>query len=301
MWPLVAFSELATLEPIVSHHSLSMAGACPIHVREAVSGSRVALCTPECYTNRGSLQMAKRIIQAEGLVGLWRGTTASLAMAVPLVGIYMPLYDMLMEQCEPTFGLQAPLLAGSVARGASVYCTAPLELLRTRVQGMMHPNKSKAPEGTTVVSTVPRSARHFPRAVRSQFTGVNATLARDVPFSALYWWLLEQIRRAALPEDGELKSTGRVLLANIYAGGTAGSIAATLTTPLDVIKTRIQLAPTRGTGSNTHTVFGTFRSIMHTEGLSGLFAGVVPRATRAVPSCAIVVGTYEVLKNKLTG
>lgn len=243
--------------------------------------------------------MAKKIIQAEGLVGLWRGTTASLAMAVPLVGIYMPLYDMLMERCEPTFGSQAPLVAGSMARGVSVYCTAPLELVRTRVQGMIHSKDTKAPERTTAVTTRLASARQLPSAVRSQFTGVNATLARDVPFSALYWWLLEHIRRYALPGEGEPRSTGKVLMANIYAGGMAGSVAATLTTPLDVIKTRIQLAPANGRGPNTHTVWGTFRNVLRTEGLPGLFSGVGPRATRAIPSCAIVVSTYEVLKNKL--
>ena len=56
-------------------------------------------------------------------------------MAVPMVGIYLPLYDYLLEQLrQQQVGATAPLLAGTLARTASVLCTAPLELVRTRLQ-----------------------------------------------------------------------------------------------------------------------------------------------------------------------
>ena len=46
--------------------------------------------------------------------------------------------------------------------------------------------------------------------VRTMWTGVGATLARDVPFSAIYWQLLEPTRRALLPTDGAASSHSRV-------------------------------------------------------------------------------------------
>ena len=48
--------------------------------------------------------------------------------------------------------------------------------------------------------------------VRTMWTGVGATLARDVPFSAIYWQLLEPTRRALLPTaaDGAVSSHSRV-------------------------------------------------------------------------------------------
>ncbi len=64
---------------------------------------------------------------------LWRGTGASLLMSVPMVGIYMPLYDILMEEWKGT-GAAAPLLAGSAARGVACFAVAPFELMRTRLQ-----------------------------------------------------------------------------------------------------------------------------------------------------------------------
>ena len=51
------------------------------------------------------------------------------------MGIYLPLYDLLLEELQRRgVGHTAPLWAGTVARTASVFCTAPLELVRTRLQ-----------------------------------------------------------------------------------------------------------------------------------------------------------------------
>lgn len=51
------------------------------------------------------------------------------------VGIYLPLYDALLSELQQRqVGWSAPLWAGTAARTATVLCTAPLELVRTRLQ-----------------------------------------------------------------------------------------------------------------------------------------------------------------------
>ena len=85
----------------------------------------------------------------------------------------------------------------------------------------------------------------------------GATLARDVPFSALYWSGLEPIRRAMLPSNTR-PSQAQIMTANFVAGTVGGGLAAAVTTPLDVVKTRLQvgahiaLYPTDGTVSACH-------------------------------------------------
>lgn len=42
-----------------------------------------------------------------------------------------------------------------------------------------------------------------------------------------------------------------------------------------------------------------FHEVYATNGFGGFFAGVVPRAMRAAPACAIIIASYELLKRSL--
>ena len=76
-----------------------------------------------------------KIARTEGGAALWRGTEASLLITVPLIALYLPLYDTLLEGLHGAgTGMYAPLLAGSGARAVACLATAPLELLKTRLQ-----------------------------------------------------------------------------------------------------------------------------------------------------------------------
>ena len=57
-----------------------------------------------------------------------------IACGVLQVGIYLPLYDYCLGRLWGPTGMYAPLLAGSIARMVAVMCSAPLELMRTRMQ-----------------------------------------------------------------------------------------------------------------------------------------------------------------------
>lgn len=81
--------------------------------------------------------------------------------------------------------------------------------------------------------------------------------------------------------------------AAFLAGAAAGSVAALATTPLDVVKTRQQLAA--GSGAAAEGVL----SVVRSEGAAALFAGVVPRVARVAPANAIMISTYELGKRTL--
>ena len=127
--------------------------------------------------------------------------------------------------------------------------------------------------------------------VRMLWTGVGATLARDVPFSALYWGLLEPIRGRILRDPQQVPAS-EIAFANLTAGAIAGGAAAAITTPLDVVKTRAQLS-----GKESKPILRSLRELAAEGGVRSLFTGVGPRAARAAPACAIVVASYEVLKS----
>lgn len=47
-------------------------------------------------------------------------------------------------------------------------------------------------------------------------------------------------------------------------------------------------------------LLGTFRRIIHTEGLRGLYRGILPEYYKVVPSVGIVFMTYEMMKKLLS-
>lgn len=247
----------------------------------------------------------------EGIGRLWRGTNASLALAVPTVGIYMPCYDIFRNSMEeftiqncPALTPYVPLVAGAVARSISCITCYPVELARTRMQAFKETQAGVKPSGVwkTLIEVInPVGGTNNTQKLQSYrilWTGLGAQLARDVPFSAICWATLEPIRRQILALLGDEAGASRVLGANFSAGFVAGTLAAAATCPFDVAKTRRQIEkdPTRALNMTTTR---TLLEIWRDGGVKGLFTGVGPRVARAGPSVGIVVSFYEVVKYTL--
>lgn len=276
----------------------------------AAPGSQ-QLCASECNRYKGALDVFNKVIRQEGIGRLWRGTNASLALAVPTVGIYMPCYDIFRNSMEeftikncPALTPYVPLVAGAVARSISCITCYPVELARTRMQAFKETQAGVKPSGVwkTLIEVInPVGGTNNTQKLQSYrilWTGLGAQLARDVPFSAICWATLEPIRRQILALLGDEAGASRVLGANFSAGFVAGTLAAAATCPFDVAKTRRQIEkdPTRALNMTTTR---TLLEIWRDGGVKGLFTGVGPRVARAGPSVGIVVSFYEVVKYTL--
>lgn len=278
----------------------------------AAPGSQ-QLCASECNRYKGALDVFNKVIRQEGIGRLWRGTNASLALAVPTVGIYMPCYDIFRNSMEeftikncPALTPYVPLVAGAVARSISCITCYPVELARTRMQAFKETQAGVKPSGVwkTLIEVINpvggtnNTQKLTVQSYRILWTGLGAQLARDVPFSAICWATLEPIRRQILALLGDEAGASRVLGANFSAGFVAGTLAAAATCPFDVAKTRRQIEkdPTRALNMTTTR---TLLEIWRDGGVKGLFTGVGPRVARAGPSVGIVVSFYEVVKYTL--
>ena len=78
--------------------------------------------------------------------------------------------------------------------------------------------------------------------------------------------------------------------------GFAGSIAAALTTPFDVAKTKLQ---TSSVGRHKVGLGPTLLSIWRRGGTRALFTGVGPRTARTAGGYAIVMSMYELFKEAM--
>lgn len=172
-----------------------------------------------------------KIAQLEGMRSWWKGLSPTLLMAVPATSIYYSGYD----QLKVLFGFKegqksvfAPALAGMTARTAAVTAICPFELVRTKLQ-------SRQDYQYKELMMVIRNAMRQ-NGVRSLWRGLSPMLFRDVPFSILYWVFYEHVKLRLSQFDSRYKP-----FIPFVAGSVAGTLAALLTNPLDVVKTHMQV------------------------------------------------------------
>lgn len=234
----------------------------------------------------GTWEGLVKISRNEGLSSLWRGLSPTLFMAVPSTVIYFVGYEQLRTVVNND-SAWAPLLCGGLARTASATVISPLELLRTRLQSATHQGRNASDTFKDVTRGIKDKVKL--EGVKTLWTGLSLTLWRDVPFSAVYWLGYERTKSGMI----DLGVTSP-FLQSFLSGGISGTVAALITTPFDVAKTKRQTME-RATES-AQSMWKMMTSIRAEEGLRGLWRGTVPRCLKVSPACAIMISSYEIGK-----
>ncbi|XP_067271337.1 mitochondrial glutathione transporter SLC25A39 isoform X2 [Pseudorasbora parva] len=243
----------------------------------------------------GTVDAFVKITRNEGIRSLWSGLPPTLVMAVPATVIYFTCYDQLRDFLRYGMGYQGdhiPLIAGGLARLGAVSVISPLELVRTKMQSR------RLPYSELMVCIRAAVAQD---GWLSLWRGWGPTILRDVPFSALYWFNYELVK-AQLCERYRAPQTSFTI--SFTAGAISGAIAAVLTLPFDVVKTRrqIQLGEMEALGGikfsaiskkKPASTWNMMRNIWIDMGYRGLFAGFLPRVIKVAPACAVMISTYE--------
>uniref|UniRef100_A0AAY4BQN0 Mitochondrial glutathione transporter SLC25A39 n=1 Tax=Denticeps clupeoides TaxID=299321 RepID=A0AAY4BQN0_9TELE len=259
------------------------------HVYVCQNGSSCASWykTPTHFS--GTVDAFVKIARHEGVRSLWSGLPPTLVMAVPATIIYFTCYDQLRDFLRYGMGYHGnhvPLFAGALARLGAVTVISPLELVRTKLQSRQLSYQE--------LSVCMRSAV-AQGGWRSLWRGWGPTVLRDVPFSALYWFNYELVKAHLCERDSVDQPT---FATSFISGAVSGTVAAVMTLPFDVVKTRRQIqlgemetlaVPTKKPSSTWHIM----KSIWTESGFKGLYAGFLPRVIRVAPACAVMISTYE--------
>lgn len=260
------------------------------------------LCTcfngPESWYNRkipggryhGTFDAMVKIAKVEGITSLWSGLPPTLFMAFPQVVLYFTTY----EEMKRIMGYHEihnsnsfiPILSGGLARMFAVTAVSPIELIRTKIQ-------SEKLKYTDMVDAVKFAIKD--QGLKSLYRGWVSTVLRDVPFSMIYWFNYESLKSFLLKKQNNQNLSSKSVF---FCGASAGSIAALITCPLDVVKTyrQIQLGE-KDAHKHARKTWNIIRQIYKTKGVSGLFAGATPRVAKVAMSCAIMITTFEYFKN----
>ncbi|XP_054418645.1 electrogenic aspartate/glutamate antiporter SLC25A12, mitochondrial isoform X1 [Pteronotus mesoamericanus] len=233
---------------------------------------------------KNSFDCFKKVLRYEGFFGLYRGLIPQLIGVAPEKAIKLTVNDFVRDKFTRRDGsipFFAEVLAGGCAGGSQVIFTNPLEIVKIRLQ--------VAGE----ITTGPRvSALSVLRdlGLFGLYKGAKACFLRDIPFSAIYFPVYAHCKLLLADENGRVG--GLNLLA---AGAMAGVPAASLVTPADVIKTRLQVAARAG--QTTYSgVIDCFRKILREEGPSAFWKGTAARVFRSSPQFGVTLVTYELLQ-----
>ncbi|CAG9824991.1 unnamed protein product [Phaedon cochleariae] len=243
----------------------------------------------------GTIDAFLKISRTEGVSSLWSGLSPTLVLAIPATIVYFVIYEQLRLKLKDVYNKNTdgnrrkqpfwiPLVSGATARVFSASIVSPLELIRTKMQAQ---RQSYLEIGEALKLLVKQDG------VRGLWKGIFPTLYRDVPFSAIYWMNYETMKTFLGGPDSPPS-----FWISFISGASSGTLAATFTTPFDVVKTHQQIEFGESTlyGDKPHksrTTVEVIRQIHREHGIRGLFAGVTPRVIKVAPACAIMISSFE--------
>ncbi|KAI1493604.1 mitochondrial S-adenosylmethionine transporter [Biscogniauxia mediterranea] len=288
-------------------------------------------------------QLFRGLYQGIGIV-----VVATLPAAGVFFTTYEAAKSFLLSREKHSLLLPQPLVhaaASATAECASCLVLTPAEVVKQNAQMLLrrpppsssppdhHPDRGGSRSASASASTSLEALRRLRG--RSLLSGYAALVARNLPFTALQFPLFEHARETLWgyhlrrrrrrkgkgdgvgkgeSESGEKKKNQGLLETGVVTGlsaGLAGSFAAAVTTPMDVVKTRLMLAAgderagSRSSSSSSSSSKGgrsvlVVREVLAEQGVPGLFRGALLRSVWTAVGSGLYLGMYEVAKVWLT-
>lgn len=262
---------------------------------------------PSKYT--GIAQAFKDIIREEGILGLWRGNVPALLMVMPYTSIqFVVLHKVKSFAAGSSKGddhirLNPALsyVSGALAGCAATIGSYPFDLLRTVLASQGEPKVYQNLRSAFL--GILRS-----KGIRGLYAGLTPTLIEIVPYAGIQFgsydtfkrWAMAWNRRRFRPPD-QYANVSSTKFQLFICGLASGTIAKVCCHPLDVVKKRFQVEglrrhPRYGARIDERTyknVWYAITRILESEGVAGLYKGLVPSLVKAAPASAITFVVYE--------
>ncbi|KAG9241489.1 hypothetical protein BJ878DRAFT_536504 [Calycina marina] len=257
---------------------------------------------------RETFQILGSVYRVEGWRALFKGLGPNLVGVVPARSISFYVVG----NGKRTFANQfnggkenawvvcaAAALAGLVTSTV----TNPIWLIKTRLQ--LDKNVVER-TGGTVERRYKNSWDCVRQVVRKEgvkglYKGMTASYL-GVTEHTLQWVLYEEMKKGMARREHRIVSEGREKriwdrtvewTGNIGAAGSAKLVAALITYPHEVARTRLRQAPLENGHPKYTGLMQCFKLVWKEEGMAAMYGGLTPHLLRTVPSAAIMFGMYE--------
>ncbi|KAG9205672.1 hypothetical protein B5807_08054 [Epicoccum nigrum] len=246
-----------------------------------------------------------QVPKAEGWRALFKGLGPNLIGVVPARAINFYVYGNSKKVISNRFnnGQEAAwvhLCSAAAAGLVTGTATNPIWLVKTRLQ--LDKNSHIDGRGRQYKNALDCTMQ----TVRKEgFFGLYRGLTASylgVSESTLQWMMYEQMKLSLARRADRLAASGRAptlwdqtvdWTGKVSAAGAAKFIAALITYPHEVVRTRLRQAPQQDGRLKYTGLAQCFKLIWKEEGMASLYGGLVPHMFRVVPSAAIMFGTYE--------
>jgi solute carrier family 25 (mitochondrial phosphate transporter), member 23/24/25/41 len=310
--PLSRLTILYQLTPLLRHTDVGgmVGGTLPSKVAEGGAF-------------RSLWREAKHVVRTEGFLAFWKGNFTSVLHRFPYSAINFGCFESakrVMSRAGYEENGATRLLCGAYAGGVACAAAYPLDLIRTRlaIQADAPTLSSASPTrfGTikryskivTVMSNI--LAKEGPRGL---YRGLLVSMGVSVPNLAIGFSVYGTAKEYFLfhEETGYFRtnltnSAGASLSADnqtlnflgaMSSGASGGIISSMLIFPMDIMRRRMQVVgilSNQTTGSST--AVNMLKDIMKTEGIRGLYRGILPELLKVIPMVSVTFSMYEFTK-----
>lgn len=259
-------------------------------VAGGIAGTSVDVALFPLDTLKTRLQAPQGFWPAGGVRGIYNGLLIVTAGSAPSAALFFATYETMKSTLRPFF--QQPqdekekennpallhMAASSLGEVAACLVRVPVEVVKARMQ-----TDATATLGDTLTDLVQ---------TRSLYRGFGITLFREIPFCCIQFPLYEYMKQNYAKVDGDTDHHHPARAA--LCGSFAGAVAAALTTPLDVLKTRRMLG-TDQYGVPYQNVLDVWRRCSSAD----LWRGIQPRVFWIGLGGYIFFGAYETSRSLL--
>ncbi|XP_047310665.1 solute carrier family 25 member 44 [Impatiens glandulifera] len=248
-----------------------------------------------------AFSVIRGILKTDGIPGLYRGFGTVITGAVPTRIIFLTALETTkiaafnlvkpFKLSEPTEAAIANGMAGMTASLCSQTLFVPIDVVSQRLMVQGYSGHAKYNGGIDVVRQIIKS-----EGVRGLYRGFSLSVLTYAPSSAVWWASYGSSQRfiwRILGAGQEYSpSQGKIVCVQAAGGIIAGATASCITTPLDTVKTRLQVMG-HERRQNIRQVVG---GLIKEDGWKGLYKGLGPRFFSMSAWGTSMILSYEYLK-----